>query len=351
MNKVPDSSQPPNSQLSSAVGDAAQDVRAENPQSPANPQPAPTGPVGAGGVALRIFGLRQEIPRWISLATAATCVIVCAGIWWYVTRGDGESRILGYSQLPSIRETIEYFPNLWDSESPERHLFYNARVSLRRVITGFSMALAAGIPLGVAAGCFPIIRSLLSPLILFGRNIPVAALTALVFALFGTGELQKVMFIFIACVAFIVSDSVTAVQDVGQRYVETALTLGASRMQILFKVLVPLAMPSIFNSLRVMFGLAFGYIMLVEIVQEGEGAGGLGYMLNIARRRSRPEIMVIIVLAIPMFAWFIDQILYVIQCVLFRWKYSQEADHSVTVQVASRIGRLFWKPRTTEGRS
>ena len=61
--------------------------------------------------------------------------------------------------------------------------------------------------------------------------------------------------------------------------------------------------------------------------------------------------MVIIVLAIPMFAWFIDQILYVIQCVLFRWKYSQEADHSVTVQVASRIGRLFWKPRTTEGRS
>jgi ABC-type nitrate/sulfonate/bicarbonate transport system permease component len=293
MNMVPDSSQPPNSQLSSSVGDAVQKSRPESPQSPANPQPAPTGSVGAWGMGLRIFGLRQEIPRWISLATAAICVIVCGGIWWYVP----------------------------------------------------------GIPLGVAAGCFPIIRSLLSPLILFGRNIPVAALTALVFALFGTGELQKVMFIFIACVAFIVSDSVTAVQDVGQRYVETALTLGASRMQILFKVLVPLAMPSIFNSLRVMFGLAFGYIMLVEIVQEGEGAGGLGYMLNIARRRSRPEIMVIIVLAIPMFAWFIDQILYVIQCVLFRWKYSQEADQSVTVQVASRIGRLFWKPRTTEGRS
>lgn len=289
------------------------------------------------------FELRREIPGGWYAGAAAFCLILCTGIWWYSTHGDGETRLLGYNQLPSMKETAEYFPNMWDSASPERHLVYNTLVSLKRVILGFSMALAVGIPLGVLAGCFALVRGFLSPLLLFGRNIPVAALTALVFALFGTGELQKVMFIFIACAAFIVSDTVTAVQDVGQRYVETALTLGASRRHILFKVLVPLAMPAVFNSLRILFGLAFGYIMLVEIVQEGDGAGGLGYMLNIARRRSRPEIMVIIVLTIPLIAWLIDQILYLIQCRLFRWKYSQEAHDSLTLRLAGQLARLFWK--------
>ena len=291
----------------------------------------------------RLLGLRREIPGWLSFATGFACVAIVFGLWWWATAGNGEERMLGYTQLPSPAETAEYFPNMWDSEAPERHLWHNMAVSLRRVLIGFSLALFVGIPLGVAAGCFLAIRSFLAPLILFGRNTPVAALTALVFALFGTGELEKVMFIFIACVAFILSDVISSIEEVGQRYVETALTLGASRFQIILKVLVPLAMPMVFNSLRVLFGLAFGYIMLVEIVQEGEGAGGLGYMLNIARRRSRPEIMVIIILTIPLVAWLIDQLLFVIQCWMFRWKYGREAEHSVAFGMSRRLVRLFWR--------
>lgn len=323
---------------------------------PAVPVPAATAAqspaLSSGGGAAarpanscRLFGLRQDIPRWLSVAGSLVCVAICAGLWWWTTRGPGEERILGYSQLPSIAETADYFPNLWDQQSPERHLWHNTLVSLKRVVIGFAMAVLAGIPLGVAAGCFPIMRSLLAPLILFGRNIPVAALTALVFALFGTGELEKVMFIFIACVAFILSDTIAAIEEVGERYVETALTLGASRLQIVFKVLLPLALPMIFNSLRVLFGLAFGYIMLVEIVQEGEGAGGLGYMLNIARRRSRPEIMVIIILTIPLVAWCIDQLLYVVQCFWFRWRYGREAENSMAFRLSRAVLRIFWNPR------
>ena len=84
------------------------------------------------------------------------------------------------------------------------------------------------------------------------------------------------MFIFIACVAFVVIDTATAIADVSDRYVDTAYTLGASRRQIVIKVLVPLAMPSIFNSLRLLFGLAFGYIMLAEVIKTAGGEGGLG---------------------------------------------------------------------------
>ena len=61
--------------------------------------------------------------------------------------------------------------------------------------------------------------------------------------------------------------------EVNSRYVDTAYTLGASRWQIIIKVLVPLSMPGIFNSLRLLFGLAFGYIMLAEQIKFG-GRGG-----------------------------------------------------------------------------
>ena len=57
------------------------------------------------------------------------------------------------------------------------------------------------------------------------------------------------MFIFIAVVAFIMMDTASAIADVSSRYIDTAYTLGASRRQIILKVLVPLAMPRLFNSL------------------------------------------------------------------------------------------------------
>lgn len=338
--------QEPDSHQSAAASENSPEsvVSTGNPPGDPGAQAVAELPLQRPSSGLRLLALRRGIPLWVALCAATCCILIIAGLWWWSTRGEGEERLLGFSQLPSITETVEYFPQMWDRDAPERHLLNNTAVSLRRVLIGFSLALLVGVPLGIAAGCYSVLRSFLAPLILFGRNIPVAALTALVFAFFGTGELEKVMFIFIACVAFIIADTVDAIRDVAERYVETALTLGASRLQVVTKVLVPLAMPAVFNSIRVMFGLAFGYIMLVEIVQEGEGAGGLGFMLNMARRRGTPQVMVIIILCIPLVAWLIDQILYVIQCTVFRWKYGEEADQNLAVRMTRPVLRLFWRP-------
>jgi len=305
-------------------------------------------PTAAAPPARRhLFGLRHEVSTPVAIFAGCLCLALCAALWWWTTLGAGEERLLGHNQLPSIKETWERLPEVFESDSPERHLVDNTLVSLKRVIVGFALAVIVGVPLGVAAGCFPVVRSFFAPMVLFGRNIPIAALIPLVLALFGTGETQKYMFIFIACVAFIIADTIDAISEVAQRYVETALTLGAARLQIGFKVLVPLAMPMVFNSLRVLFGLAFGYIMLVEFMHEGEGAGGLGFLLNIARRRSVTEYTVIIILTIPLVAWFIDQILFILQCWLFRWKYGQEAERSQMFKASRWLLRLFWKPQVT----
>src|SRR5262245_62907679 len=129
------------------------------------------------------------------------------------------------------------------------------------------------------------------------------------------------MFIFIAAVAFVMMDTAGAVADVGSRYIDTAYTLGASRWQIILRVLVPLAMPSVFNSLRLLFGLAFGYIMLAEVIKFGSEAGGLGDIINTSQRIGPREHIILVLLIIPVLALGIDRLFYSIQAELFPYRY------------------------------
>ena len=148
-------------------------------------------------------------------------------------------------------------------------------------------------PLGIVAGSWRVVEAAGAPLALFGRNLPVAALIPLTILWFGIDETQKVMFIFIACVPFVYSDAVAAIAGVPDRYVETAQTLGATPLQIVTKVLVALALPDIYNSLRHLFGLAFGYIMLAELINAQHG---LGYLLMTSQRRGLSEHIILILI-------------------------------------------------------
>jgi NitT/TauT family transport system permease protein len=276
-------------------------------------------PVRARARGGGIFALRRPIPQWLSIILGTLCIATVLGIWWWPTRGPTEERILPYNKFPSPAETLneDQVRELWF----DRELVQNVGVSLRRVVLGFALAAAVGIPLGILSGCFPWVNSFLAPISVFGRNIPIAALIPLTLSLFGIDELQKVMFIFIACEAFIMMDTATAVADVSSCYIDTAYTLGASRRQIIMKVLVPLAMPRVFNSLRLLFGLAFGYIMLAEMIKTGGGAGGLGHIINISQRFGRREPILLVLMVIPAVALAIDRTLYMLQRSLFPYQY------------------------------
>jgi len=247
----------------------------------------------------------------------STCILCVVAVWWIATAGAGEDRFVSPATLPSPSETLQAVPKVLG----ERKLFTNTLVTLSRVGLGFGLSALIGVPLGVLAACFPATRAFVAPMAIFGRNIPVAALIPLTFFLFGIGEFQKVMFLFIASVAFVVSDTTAAVLEVPERYVDTALTLGASRLQIILKVLVPLAAPSIFNSLRLLFGLAFGYVMLAELVKFGTDSGGLGDLINMSQRRGEREPILIVLVIIPLVAYSIDRALWWLQCDLFPHRY------------------------------
>jgi ABC-type nitrate/sulfonate/bicarbonate transport system permease component len=265
-----------------------------------------------------LLSLRVAPPRNVRHLLGAAAVGFVVLLWWVATFGAvPESRFISPVILPSPREVFGSFPSLLN----DRALVQSIAATLKRVLIGFGLAIAVGVPFGILAGSWRVIESAAAPLALFSRNLPVAALIPLTILWFGIDETQKVMFIFVACVPFVYSDAVSAIAGVPDRYVETAQTLGASPRQIVAKVLVPLASPDIYDSLRHLFGLAFGYIMLAELIN---AKYGLGYLLMTSQRRGLSEHIILILLIIGLLAFAIDRGLFWLQRGLFPYRAVEE---------------------------
>jgi len=262
----------------------------------------------------RLFGaLRQPPTPMASRLYGVFFVVLVLGVWFLATLGAAEERFVSPAVMPSPAEVFGSLPSLIN----ERGLFDSIAASLLRVLQGFGLAIVIGVPLGFAAASWQALHRFLTPAVIFGSNVPVAALVGLTMMWFGLGEAQKVMFIFIASVPFVFSCAAAALIAIPQRYVETAQTLGASSGQIVLKVLVPLALPEVFTSLRSLFGLAFGYIMLAEVI---DAKHGLGYLINISQRRGALDHIFLVLIVIALLAFAIDRLLLVLQRGLFSYR-------------------------------
>ena len=263
---------------------------------------------------MSLFKLRQPASLLTRVISGGLCLSIVLLLWAYLTRGPVEERFLPMVSSPA--ETLDSFHALWF----DRELSRNTVVSLIRIMKGFGLAALIGVPIGIVCGTWPIVNAFFAPLTVFGKNVPMSALVPLTMIWFGTDEIQKTMFIFLACVAFIVLDSARAIHDVHEQYVQSALTLGATKSQITLKVLIPLALPDIFASLRLLFGLAFGYIILAELVQGADTLGGLGKLIDTSQRRGPREHIYIILIVISLIAYTLDRLLQVAQTKLFAYR-------------------------------
>jgi NitT/TauT family transport system permease protein len=257
--------------------------------------------------------LREEPPVALRFALAMACIALILVVWFLFTAGDTpDQRAISPSKLPSPGEVFGSFDDLI-----ARHLGDSIVATLMRVIYGFALATVVGVGAGVFAASFRGLNSFLSPVVLFGRSLPLAALIPLTMLWFGIEERQKWMFIFLAACPFVFSDTVKAISLVPQRYIETAQTLGASRFQIIRKVLFPLALPDIVTGLRFLFGLALGYIMLAEVINAREG---LGFMILQSERMSLNEQIYLLLMVIAVLAFVVDWVIRFLQRSAFPYR-------------------------------
>ncbi len=259
------------------------------------------------GAVTGLFALRREPSRALGVALGFAGVAGVMVVWALLTMGEEAfERVISPAVLPSPGEVLASTGEVFG----ERALLANIAATLERLLKGFGLAVLIGVPFGVVTGAFRVLNALAAPLVVFGRNVPVAALVPLTMLWFGIGEAQKAFFIFIAAVPFVISEVSKAIMIIPERYVETAQTLGASRWQIIRKVLLPHALPDIVTGLRALFGLAFGYIMLAEAINASQG---LGDLLLKSQRRGDVELLVYVLLVIGVLAFLIDRLLLFLQ--------------------------------------
>jgi NitT/TauT family transport system permease protein len=167
------------------------------------------------------------------------------------------------------------------------------------------VGVAVAFPLGVFMGSFTKVKAMFQPLAVFGAYLPIPALVPLTLSLFGTGERQKVAFLALAFAIYLLPLVVDAVDTVDAVYLKTAYTLGASKMQVVRKVLLAIAWPDIYQALRLGFGIGWSYIILAEMVDIGRGLGGI---IIISQRRGPREHIYLVLLVIVAIAFLTDKI-------------------------------------------
>jgi ABC-type nitrate/sulfonate/bicarbonate transport system permease component len=138
------------------------------------------------------------------------------------------------------------------------------------------------------------------------RFLPISALVPLTIVWFGIEETQKITFLFMGTVVYLLPLVVEAVEKVDEVYLQTATTLGASRWQIVSLVLVPASLPSIGEALRVMNGIGWTYVILAEVIN---APYGLGALITVAGKRSHVDQIFALVLVILVIGVLSDQIL------------------------------------------
>jgi NitT/TauT family transport system permease protein len=155
-------------------------------------------------------------------------------------------------------------------------LLGNTLVSLWRVLVGFTLAALTGVFLGVVTGWWQKARDLIEPVIEILRPIPPLAWVPMSMLWFGLGFKPAVFLIWLGSFFPILLNTVLGMENTPKNLIEVSRTLGASPWQILFKVGVPSAAPSIMAGLRI--GLGIGWMCLVAAELTGSNAG-LGYLI------------------------------------------------------------------------
>ena len=150
---------------------------------------------------------------------------------------------------------------------------FDIGVTIWRVVGGFLIAAAIGVPLGMAMGAYKPVEAFFEPFISFSRYLPASAFIPLLILWAGTGETQKLLVIFVGSFFQIVLMVAVAVGNVRRDLVEAAYTLGSSDREIVTRVLLPAAAPGIAEILRLVLGWAWTYVIVAELIGASSGIG------------------------------------------------------------------------------
>lgn len=231
----------------------------------------------------------------------AGAVAVFSGVvilWWAASRSGWANAFL----LPPPSRVAE---TLYDLASAGV-LFKHVLISLQRVALGYVLAVAIAVPLAAFFSLSTPLRNLFEPLVEFARQIPPLAMTPLLILWLGIGEAQKVGIIVLACFFPIFLGVRGGITGVDRKLVEVGHMCGLSGGEIMVRVVLPCAMPSMAVGLRIGLGYSWRALVGAELIAS---SAGLGYMIVDAENLSRTDIVLAGILVIGIIGLIADYVL------------------------------------------
>jgi NitT/TauT family transport system permease protein len=205
--------------------------------------------------------------RWLDARFFPAPSHVAIALWNLIAKGE----LLGpLWLLPERARTGEWAGAL--KVMQEGHLW----VSLFRIFSGFLLGAVPGIILGVLMGMNRTLRVALDPVMSAIYVLPKIAILPLVMLIFGIGEMSKVVIVGIASFFLVLINTTVGVRDIEPIFFEAGRNYGANRLQMLYHVILPGALPIIFAGLRLSLGTALIVIIAAEFVA---AKYGLGYLI------------------------------------------------------------------------
>ncbi len=254
---------------------------------------------------------RWPLSRQLTLSVATLAVLLA--VWWAVAA----LQLISPLFLPPPGQVLperRIHKALWPGDGDK--LLQHLAASLTRIVIALLAAVLIGVPVGIAMGLNSTVRGILDPMIELYRPVPPLAYLPLMVIWFGIGETSKILLIYLAIFAPVAMSALAGVKSAQQVRIRAARSLGASRAQVLWLVILPGALPEILTGLRIGLGVGWSTLVAAELIA---ATRGLGFMVQSAGEFLATDVVLAGIAVIAIIAFLLELGLRALQRRLTPW--------------------------------
>ena len=239
-------------------------------------------------------------------------IAILLGAWELAARWDWISGALSIADflVPAPSDIAE---SLWRDRSL---LADDAWVTVREVVLGFLVALAAGLAFAIVLHLSETLRRAFYPLLVASQTIPPVAIAPILVVWFGFGIAPKLFLVALICFFPITVNTLDGLRSVDPQLITMMRTLGAARIQILGRVELPSALPFLFSGARIAIAVA----VIAAVFAEWAGAdSGLGHQILIASSQLLTARMFAAIVVLSAIAIFLFALVTIVERLVVTW--------------------------------
>jgi NitT/TauT family transport system permease protein len=211
----------------------------------------------------------QPVSPSAKVALGFLFFVIFFAVWAFATLGGYVSKTFLADPITMVRSGFDLLVN--------QGFGFDIGMTVWRVLGGFFIAAILAIPIGILMGAYKPIEALLEPFVSFARYLPASAFIPLLILWAGIGEAQKLAVIFIGSFFQLILMIAVSVGNTRRDLVEAAYTLGAKDSGVVTRVLLPSASPELAETLRMVLGWAWTYVIVAELIG---ASNGIGHMIT-----------------------------------------------------------------------